>query len=267
MSKVVKGIGKAVKGIVKGVKKAYKSITKSTLGKALLIGATIYLGGAALGYWNSPFTSINGVLAGGAPAAAEAGAVTATQATEAGTTLAGVEGGTAAETLGAGINIEPASAVAKEMAAGSTVLGGGSAAAPVSGVYAPAAEATKGGFIKNWWAGLSDPVKLGFTVSGMQTAGNMLASAFSPDALDVAERQAELERENMQWRNDFLYGKNLDVGQFQLGMTPSNQPLRDSQGNLIYATPQVALAAPGVQPVQPAQPIQPRGFIAQAMGR
>lgn len=64
MSKVIKNIGKAVKGIGKAVKK----VVSSKVGKALLIAATIYIGGAALGAWQSPFQSINGALVGGAKA-------------------------------------------------------------------------------------------------------------------------------------------------------------------------------------------------------
>lgn len=252
MSKVVKGIGKAVKGIFKGISKTFKSITKSSLGRALLIGASIYLGGAYLGAWQGPswMPTMSTV-------AAEAGVATGTAAAEAGTTLAGVEGGAAAETLGAGTVIEPASAVAQEMAAGSTVLGGGSAAAPMSGVYAPAAEATKGGLISNWLAGQPDLVKFGVATTGMQAGGQLLASAFSPNALDVAEREAELARENEKWRNEFLQ-PNWAVGKFNLGISPSGQPLRDANGNLVYPT------QPGAP--QP-QPVVPQGFIASAMGR
>jgi hypothetical protein len=251
-------VTKAVKKVVKGVKKAFKSITKSSLGRALLIGATIYLGGAAMGWWNSPWQSINGAFL--SPAAAEAGVATGTAATEAGTSIAAAEGGTAAgtgaaETLGAGTVIEPASAVAQEMAASSSLLGGAPA---TTGVYAPAAEAAKGGLISNWWAGQPDLVKFGVATTGMQAGGQLLASAFSPDALDVAEREAELARENEQWRQNFLM-PNYNVGQFQLGMNPSNQPLRDAQGNLIYPTSPVTPTPPGVQPVNP------QGFIQSAM--
>lgn len=261
MTSVVKGIVGPAKVILRGIRKSFKSITGSKFGRALLIGAAIFTAGVYLGYWGGPSW-----MPTMSPAAAEAGVATGTAASEAGTSIAAAEGSVAtgtgaAETLGAGTAIEPASAAAQEMAASSTLLGGAPA---TSGVYAPAAEAAKGGFIKNWWGGLSDPVKLGFTVSGMQTAGNMLASAFSPDALDVAERQAELERENLRWRNEFLYGPNFNVGQFSLGMSPSGQALTDSSGRPIYPTPPTT---PGVHPVQPVQPIQPRGFIAQAMGR
>jgi len=44
MSKVVKGVGRAVGKVVEGVKK----VAKSKLGKAILIAAAVYFGGAAL---------------------------------------------------------------------------------------------------------------------------------------------------------------------------------------------------------------------------
>jgi hypothetical protein len=225
--KVVKGIGKAVKGIFKGITKTFKAITSSSLGKALLIGATIYLGGAAMGYWNSPFQSINGAFL--SPAAAEAGVATATQAAEAGTTLAG---GT--EAAGGGLINSALPSAAP------------SAAAP--GVGAGVVEAAKPGF----FAG--DLAKYGL----IQAGAGALQGAFSPNALDTAERQAELERENLAWRNEFL-APNFNVGSFNLGVTPSGESLRDANGNPIYPQQPVVPGAP------PVQPIQPQGFIAAAM--
>lgn len=48
MSKVVKGVGRAVSSVVKGVGNAVKKVAKSKLGKALLVAAAVYFGGAAL---------------------------------------------------------------------------------------------------------------------------------------------------------------------------------------------------------------------------
>jgi len=247
--KVVKGIGKAVKGIFKGITKTFKAVTSSSLGKALLIGATIYLGGAAMGYWNSPFQSINGAFL--SPAAAEAGVATATQAAEAGTTLAGTEAAGVAEALGSG-----------GVGAGVGAEGGGlinSALPPIVEMGTPAraadiarltAGAAKPGFFSD------DIAKYGL----IQAGAGALQGAFSPNAIDEAERKAELERENLEWRNNFLQ-PNFQVGQFSLGMSPSGQALTDSSGRPIYPTPPTT---PGVQPVQPVKPV---GFIAQAMGK
>lgn len=61
--------------VIKSFSKVVKKVVSSKIGKALLIGATIYLGGAALGAWSSPFQSINGALVkGGTTAAAGSGA-------------------------------------------------------------------------------------------------------------------------------------------------------------------------------------------------
>ena len=48
MSKVVKGIGRAISGVVKGVTNVVKKVAKSKLGKILITAAAIYFGGAAL---------------------------------------------------------------------------------------------------------------------------------------------------------------------------------------------------------------------------
>jgi hypothetical protein len=240
MSKVVKGIGRAVKGIFKGITKTFKAVTSSSLGKALLIGATIYLGGAAMGYWNSPFQSINGAFL--SPAAAEAGVATATQAAEAGTTLAGTE---AAGGVGAGVGSD-----LSYFSEGGGLIKSSLPSAAAPGVGAGVVEAAKHGF----FAG--DLAKYGL----IQAGAGALQGAFSPNALDTAERQAELERENLAWRNEFL-SPNFAVGQFSLGMQPSGQALTDSSGRPIYPTPPTT---PGVQPVQPVKPV---GLIAQAMGR
>ena len=63
MSKIVKGIGKAVKGIVKGVGKAFKKVWKSKIGRALLVAAAVYVTGGMAGLWSTPLT---GGAAGGA---------------------------------------------------------------------------------------------------------------------------------------------------------------------------------------------------------
>lgn len=48
MSKVVKGVGRAVTKVVKGVTNAVKKVASSKLGKIVLTAAAIYFGGAAL---------------------------------------------------------------------------------------------------------------------------------------------------------------------------------------------------------------------------
>ena len=72
MSKVFKGVAKGVKGIFKGVAKGFKKVWKSSIGKALIIGAAVFLTGGMAGWWSTPFTG--GAAAGAAPAVAESAA-------------------------------------------------------------------------------------------------------------------------------------------------------------------------------------------------
>jgi len=129
MSKVVKGIGKAVKGILSGVGKVFKSVTKSSFGKALLFAGATYLGGAALGLWESPFSSINGLFKmGGGPAAAE---------------LAGAQSaGELSSTMSGGAEAaSPAAQMLTPPASYDSMLAGGGATSDVLG--GPEAEAAR----------------------------------------------------------------------------------------------------------------------------
>lgn len=151
MSKVVKGIGKAVKGVVKGVGKAVKGIVKgvgkvfdkvfgSDFGKILLAGGALFLGGAAMGWWQGP-----GWLGGGAAAGAE-GASTAQAvaagADVAGKTVAAAEGAAAA---GGASSLAP---VTVEGARATTTLaaaqGGGAAAGGAAGGASAAQQVAQG---------------------------------------------------------------------------------------------------------------------------
>lgn len=255
MSSVIKGVVKLGKNILSGVKKAFKSVTKSSLGKALLLGATIYLGGAALGYWNSPFTSINGALAG-TQAAAEGGS--------AATSVLG--GGTGAETFGLG---EAAAAPVAEALPAATVAPGAAeqtaaALAPVGQSVAGAAgnvvagaaptvapAASKGGFIGKALSG--DLTRYALINAG---AGAVKA-AFTPSATEQAEDLARIQREQEAWRQRFL-APNFDVGSINVG-EPSGKPLTDLSGNAVvppgFTRGADGSLAPGAQ----------TGIIARAM--
>ena len=54
MSKVFKGIGKAGKAILGGIGTAFKKVWKSTIGKALILSAAVFITGGALGLWAAP---------------------------------------------------------------------------------------------------------------------------------------------------------------------------------------------------------------------
>jgi len=269
--KAIKGIVGIGKKIISGVKKAWKAVTSSTFGKILLIAATIYLGGAAFGMWNSPFQAVNGAFL--SPAAEAAGATTGTAATEAGTTMASAEGtgaGTSAAneaavadtTVGSGaadttatsltagtesVGTIPASG---NLAESATTYGGasGGAAAPT---YGAVGGAPSGGIINSF---MNNPL----AQYGMVTAGaGALQGAFSPNAIDVEKERADQERQNLEWRNNFL-APNFQVGSLNLGMTPGSPILRDAAGNPIYRPGQ-----PGVPMVPQTQ--VPRGLINTAM--
>jgi len=66
MSKVVKSVKSGLKKVGKvfsKVGKEFKRFIKSDLGKAVMVAATIYIGGAAFGAWDSAFASVNGAWA------------------------------------------------------------------------------------------------------------------------------------------------------------------------------------------------------------
>lgn len=53
MSKVFRGVKKAVKKVFRGVKKVFKKVIKSRFFKVALAAVAIYFGGAALGVWGA----------------------------------------------------------------------------------------------------------------------------------------------------------------------------------------------------------------------
>ena len=144
---------KAIKGIGKAVKKTVKRVVSSKIGKALLIAATIYIGGAALGAWGSPFTSINGVLAGGAKAGASAGttnlASLGSTASTGTTAAAGTAGGTAGTvnlgSLGAGAGAGTGTAATTTAAGGTINLGSLGATGATAGTAGTATATTGAG--------------------------------------------------------------------------------------------------------------------------
>lgn len=74
MSKVVRGVGRAIGKVVKGVVNTVKKVAKSKFGKILIGAALVYFGGAALmGGMAAPAGSgISGVLSGAAKGVANA---------------------------------------------------------------------------------------------------------------------------------------------------------------------------------------------------
>lgn len=213
MSKIVKGVRRAVGKVFKTVKKTFKAITKSTIGKVALAAAAIYFGGVALGQWGG---------AGSTAAGAGSGVAGATEAA----TLAGTTGTTAATTTAAttaGAGAAGAGAAGASAASAGAGLGGAA-----GGV---ATEVAKKGIISSF---------LGNPVVQMAAAGG-ISSAFSPDAMDI-ERERE-KAENR--RRQMAYG---GIENINIGITPTGQggvgvqqpginskaPMKDELGNEIY---------------------------------
>jgi len=254
MSKVIDTVRSGVKSVVRGVKKVFKEVTRSKVGRAMLVAGAIYLGGAALGAWNSPFQSLNGVLAGGAGGG---GSGTAASLIEGGTTAAAPTGftpATAATTMpGAGGTINTAAIGAPSAAApaaaapggftastaGSTMQGAGgtinlsSLGSTAAAAPAPTASASPG-MIQSIMTGAKktgewaqrNPIP---AVMGL----NAIASATSPDEIDMLREEDRLiqrrEDEERERRN-----RNLDIAGIDLGVRPSGRPLTDMQGNPIW---------------------------------
>lgn len=194
-------MSKVISGIAKKVKKTVKRVVSSKIGKFMLIAATIYIGGAALGAWGSPFTSINGVLAGGAKAGASAGttnlaslgSTASTGTTAAAGTAGGTAGtvnlgslgagagtGTAATTTAAGGTINLGSLGATGATAGTagatTATTGAGAAAATPTVAAPAAGTTTAPA-----AGFTSPVA-DIAKTGIDAAKTVTKTLGSPEA-------------------------------------------------------------------------------------
>jgi len=228
MSKLVKGLKKIRKKIIKGLKTGFRSITKSTIGKVLMFAATVYLGGAALGAWNSPFSSINGALAGGQAAAgagaevaagAEAAAAVAPTTGQVGSML-GVEGSVA--------DVMTQTALAEGVPAAAVGPGGSMAVAERVGGNLAQGYLEKTGAQKA--GGSLFEKAIGATKSvGKFANENKLLTAMGINAVSgaVAAREAEQaereERRRMQ--------RNLSVGNIDLGISPGGH--RAAQPGLV----------------------------------
>lgn len=260
MAKVFKGVGKAIKGVVNGVKKVFKKVIESKIGKALLIGATIYLGGAALGMWNAagPFAGINGALVGGKSTAAATAAQSssaAAQVASAGTTAQLAPGaGVLAPGAGGGATMAAApsagqaliSSAVPQVAGGTaanTAFGATTAAATggtAAGVMAPGGlgAASEGaaakGILNRLLAGSAEKLTkaAGFAEAhpyATAMALNATSAMFSPDQVDVMQMQQDREDEERLRKE-----KNLDVSSIRLGISPSNSQYTYTDGTPVF---------------------------------
>lgn len=239
MSGIIKGAVKAVKGIFKGIKKVFKKITSSTIGKVLLAAATIYLGGAAFGMWETPFASVNGAFVSGTKAAATAAGtdVSALPIFTEGTGIAGTSGA-----AGASTGLAPG-AVAGEIgsAAIPTTAGTSSMLAPtaasesllagVPGTIPGAATGatTTGGALSKIGAGIGKVAKFAGEHPLATTMGlSAIASGLGPDEEDLLSLQDKLKQK----RIDSAYS---GIGEINLGVSAGDDKrLKDTEGTPIY---------------------------------
>jgi len=257
---------------VKKVGKAIKKVASSKIGKALLIAATIYVGGAALGAWQSPFASINGALAGGAKASA------GSQMLSTGNAVASA--GTAANTVGpmasgyAGVATPAAASTGFDLAALSSVpgvtpgLSAGAAASaantvgPIASGYAETAAPSA--LSTSPVAAATDAQKLGSMVgrpeakfgaqesskgiisrimSGTEAAFDFMKANPKPTAMMLSaagsaaspdEIDVIREQRHQQDRDRERREKNLDIAGININMRATDAPLTDTSGNAIY---------------------------------
>lgn len=192
MANFFKKITGGIKSIFKGVGKVFKKVfaevkrfVKSDLFKVIVIAAAIWFGGAALGYWNTGFASVDGALVAGTQTTAQAGmTVGASGATEAGmvsvadTAAVNATGGAVGGTVGGTGGYGAGTAIAQPVAATSTL------AAPAATEIASTSLVGKAGAVAKgaagWMAKNPIPTLL---------AGQTLAGAFTPNAQDVSEQE------------------------------------------------------------------------------
>lgn len=253
---------------MKKVGKAIKKVASSKIGKALLIAATIYIGGAALGAWQSPFASINGALAGGAKAGtggqmlSTGNAVTSagTAANTVGPMASGYAGASAPAAASAGLDLASLStipgvtpgmttaAAAPTAAASTGTVNLGSMGEAASGFTSTAAEAGAKGAQTLSEIGLKPLTEapkgiISKIMSGAQPAFDFMktnplptammlsaaGSAASPDEIDIIR-----EQQNQQDKDRERREKNLDIAGIDINMRASGRPLKDTFGSPVY---------------------------------
>lgn len=254
MSKIIKKANELRKKSWNSTKKVFRKITSTTIGKVILVAAAIWLGGAALGAWNSGIGAVDGALVAGGGAGGGAGGLAGG--------AAGVPASTAASNAAAAASvpagIETVSVVGSttpgltvgQVAGGAGTAGAAAAAtAPPAGPTAPVQnvdlsgvqgtaeqaaasageEASKGLISKMMnpvqkmatWAA-DNPIPSMMLVNGVGTA-------LSPDAIDLAKEQAAQDEETRK-----RWEENLSVGNIDLGFRPNVRGLQYNNGAPVF---------------------------------
>jgi hypothetical protein len=122
--------------------------------------------------------------------------------------------------------------------AADTPSGGGAAELPMEAMASkpaqPAAATAKpgGGFISG---AMSSPAGQYGLIAG---AAGAVQGAFTPDSTDAIRASGQMQRDNMQWKQNFL-SPNYDVGSINVGSPAAagaQGQVRDAQGNTLYPT-------------------------------
>lgn len=202
----VKDITNSAKNVFKGVSKTFKSVVdegkrfiKSDLGKVVMLAAAVWLGGAALGYWNTGFATIDGAMvatqtaapiveAGSGTAATNAAASAATGGLSGQTVAAApMAGGSGMGAVGGGTVATAAPAV--DYAAANTALTAGGSTAP-AGFMSTAGKAISGA--AKWMAANPIPTLVG---------GQMLSTALTPNQIDIADHERQMRQQEIDASN------------------------------------------------------------------
>lgn len=251
MSKIIKKANELRKKSWNSTKKAFRKVASSTIGKIILVAAAIWLGGAALGAWNSGIGAVDGALVAGGSGGAATGATLA----PGGGVLAPSAGGgaaavipasqTAGQALASSVMPSAVGGTGQSLAGSAAATQGASVAAaapsatPTSGVMLPgglgaasetgAAVAKKGliskmmtpvGKMATWAA--DNPIPSMMIMNG-------IGNALSPDAIDLAKQQEEQDAETRR-----RWEENLQVGNVDLGFRSTRQPLLYQSGGEVY---------------------------------
>lgn len=196
MSKVVKGVFRAVSKVVSGVVKAVKKVAKSPIGKIILAAATIYFGGAAImGAMGAPAGSgIMGALQGAGAGISNAW----TSLLQAGSSALGGNFAQAGSQLSAGFQ---GTTMAAQNAVAAAAPAASGAAGAFGGNIAGTATAAEGAAAGTGLVNAAPKAATGFwgTNAGAATvlAGGQLAGGLiqGVGAQKEAERQERLQAE------------------------------------------------------------------------
>jgi hypothetical protein len=232
--------------VFEGLEKTYDELNDSTLGQAVMLGAAIYFGGVAAGWWDAP-ALLGGERAGSELAAeslaGEAGGLTAEQiAADASTTGLIDSGGAVAAGAEPAAADATATALADSTAANTTSLGT-IPQTPDLAAAAPNTMGTGAGPITNSGLanGAANPNNASwldnpFVQYGLiQTGAGLIQGAMAPDQIDVLQEQAALQQ---QAEAERIARKNQSamVGNISLGK-PSKKPLLRPDGTPVYPNP------------------------------